>query len=260
MRTAILALICSFMWIGCSRPPSRSAAPIVTPTTPVVAEEVEPEPPFATVDAATFRGLIKEQGSLVLDVRTPGEFARGRLADATAIDAHDPRFAQRLALLPHDKPVFVYCATGSRSDAAAQVLVEKGFAHVSTLNGGIMAWTAAGLPVDRTAVPVAQPGENAMKPDAMDALLKAEKRVLVDYSTTWCGPCRKMLRVLEGLNDTWKGQATVMQVDVDQSDLLAAREKITVLPTFVLYVDGQERWRKSGEFAREVLDAELARP
>lgn len=212
------------------------------------------------LDAPAFKKLAAEKAGILVDVRTPGEVARGHLADATAIDINDPRFAQKLDLMQKTKPVFVYCASGGRSAAAAEVMIEKGFAEVYNLSGGISAWNAAGFAIDRSAAPTATAGAGAMLPTALDAILQGEKRVLVDYHTQWCVPCRKMTPVVEQLAETWKGKARVLTVDVEQSEALAQREKIQGVPVFVLYVDGKERWRRSGEMPRDVLETELARP
>ena len=234
--------------------------------TPPVAQAAQPAqaatatPKLATVDAQTFQKLAAEKGGIVLDVRTPGEVARGHLPDATVISLNDERFAQKIALMSKDKAIFVYCASGHRSAAAASVLAQQGFKEVYNLDGGIGAWARAGLPIDRSATPVAANGVNAMTTDALDAVLKTEKRVLVDYHTPWCTPCRKMAPVMDALAQTWAGKAKLLQVDVEQSEALAQREKIQGVPVFVLYVDGKERWRKSGELAKEILEAELARP
>ena len=192
-------------------------------------------------------------------MRTPGEVARGRLANATVIDLNDSRFEQKLALMQKDRPVFVYCASGRRSATAAELMVRQGFKDVSALNGGIMAWARAGLPVETS--PEAPPAAaNAMRPEALDALVKSERRVLVDYHTQWCAPCRAMAPVVDALAEKWKGKAKVVRVDIEQSEALATREKIEGVPVFVVYVDGKERWRRSGELSAEVLEAELAKP
>lgn len=212
------------------------------------------------VDAATFKKLAAQKAGILLDVRTPGEVARGHLADATVIDINDPRFSRKLDLMQKDKPVYVYCASGSRSAAAGEMMIEKGFSEVYNLSGGISAWASAGLPIDRSAAPTATAGQGGTTPAALDAILQGEKRVLVDYNTQWCVPCRKMAPVVAELVSAWQGKARVLTVDVEQSEALAQREKIQGVPVFVLYVDGKERWRRSGEMARAVLEAELGRP
>jgi thioredoxin len=225
-----------------------------------VAPQASPTGKLTTVDAPTFQKLAADKAGIVLDVRTPGEVARGHLPDATVIDINDARFVQKIELMSRDKAIFVYCASGHRSAAAADALIHKGFKEVYNLDGGIGAWSRAGLPIDRSAAPVTTNGVNAMTPEALDGMLKAEKRVLVDFHTPWCTPCRKMAPVMDALAQTWAGKAKLLQVDVEQSEALAQREKIQGVPVFVLYVDGKERWRKSGEMPKEVLEAELARP
>ncbi len=240
---------------GCSKPSQAAAEGPAAP-----AAQARQPGKLTTVDPQTFQKLAVQKAGLVLDVRTPGEIARGHLPDATPLDINDARFAQRLALLPKDKAVFVYCASGHRSAAAADAMIQQGFSEVYNLDGGIGAWASAGLPIDRSAAPPAGDGVNALTPEALDAVLKSEKRVLVDYHTPWCTPCRKMAPVMDALATAWQGKAKLLQVDVEQSEALAQREKIQGVPVFVLYVDGKERWRKSGELAKDVLETELARP
>lgn len=83
----------------------------------------------------------------VLDVRTPAEFAAGHVPDAVNIP-HD-QVAERLADVPKDKDVVVYCRSGRRSDLAAKVLSANGYTRVGHLEGDMQAWEAKGLPVEK---------------------------------------------------------------------------------------------------------------
>jgi phage shock protein E len=85
----------------------------------------------------------------VLDVRTPDEYAGGHIEGATLIDFYEPDFADRLAKLDHDKEYVVYCRSGNRSSQATAMMAEQGFTAVNDVDGGIVAWEAAGLPVTR---------------------------------------------------------------------------------------------------------------
>jgi rhodanese-related sulfurtransferase len=67
-----------------------------------------------------------ENGQL-LDVRTPGEWANGKLEKSNLINFNDAKFEQNLSKLDKTKPVFVYCAVGGRSAKAAQILGKNGF-------------------------------------------------------------------------------------------------------------------------------------
>ncbi len=209
--------------------------------------------------AEEFKSLAAQKGGLFLDVRTPGEVARGHLPNASVIDINDARFEQKLAVMQKDKPVFVYCASGARSSAAAERMVRMGFVEVYNLMGGIGAWNRAGFPIERSEEALAASTEG-MRADTFDLALASENRLLVDFHTPWCAPCRRMAPVVDELAERWKGKVKVLKVDVDQSEPLALREKIVGVPVLVFYVDGKERWRQSGETSREVIEAELAKP
>jgi rhodanese-related sulfurtransferase len=109
--------------------------------------------PAATVLAPQAAAeLIRSGGSdlVVLDVRTPAEFAAGHLAGAVNIDVRAADFATRVASLDSGKRYVVYCRTGVRSAQAVAVLRERGFARVYDVSGGITAWQEAKLPVTTT--------------------------------------------------------------------------------------------------------------
>ncbi|MGE5210619.1 MAG: rhodanese-like domain-containing protein [Acidobacteriota bacterium] len=84
---------------------------------------------------------------VVLDVRTPEEFAEGHLEGAVLVDFYAADFADQLAALDADVPYLVYCRSGNRSGQALGVMEQLGFTSVVDVDGGIVAWTGAGLPV-----------------------------------------------------------------------------------------------------------------
>lgn len=85
--------------------------------------------------------LTATANKILLDVRTPEEYAEGHLADAKLINYYADDFKSQLALLDKTKPVFVYCRSGKRSGASAELLIELGFKEVYDLQGGFMAWS-----------------------------------------------------------------------------------------------------------------------
>ena len=210
------------------------------------------------LSAQAFRKLSEQTRGIYLDVRTPAEVARGHVPNASVIDFYDPKFRVKVDLLQKDKPIFVYCASGKRSGAAAEMMVQMGFTQVYDLEGGIAAWSNEGYPMERSAT--ADDGAKGMEPERLDALLRANHRVLVAYQTPWCGPCRAMRPVVDAVAEAWRGRALVLHVDLGESEALAAREKIQGVPVFIVYVDSQERWRGSGEIPREALETALAKP
>ena len=104
---------------------------------------------FPRLDVAQAVQLAKQPGTFILDVRTPKEYADGRLAGSVLLPVSE--LSMRLGELPKDKntPVLVYCATGRRSLEAARLLTEQGYTAVQELKGGITAWRADGQPVVR---------------------------------------------------------------------------------------------------------------
>ena len=90
--------------------------------------------------------LINRGKTQVLDVRDAAEFAKGHLRDAKNIPLAD--LSSRIAELEKSKSktIVVVCQTGARADKAVKVLEGAGFTDVVSLDGGLTAWQAAGLP------------------------------------------------------------------------------------------------------------------
>lgn len=102
---------------------------------------------FKTVDAPEFAEGIKSNNPVVVDVRTPEEFAEGHLPGALNIDFKSDDFLSSAeSALEKKRTVYVYCRSGRRSAAAASLLAEKGFSLVN-LDSGIIDWQKRGFPV-----------------------------------------------------------------------------------------------------------------
>jgi rhodanese-related sulfurtransferase len=89
--------------------------------------------------------LINGRNAVIVDVRTPEEFAKGSLPGARNVPAD--KLAEKTRDIKKDKPLIVVCASGSRAGRAAAQLRASGFAEVYVLAGGLAAWREAGLPV-----------------------------------------------------------------------------------------------------------------
>jgi hydroxyacylglutathione hydrolase len=101
------------------------------------------------VSPATAAEQLAQRGNsvpLALDVRGPGERDQKRISGSISVPL--PRLADRLAELPRDRPLLVYCAGGYRSSIAASLLQQHGFSRVAEIAGGIAAWEAAHLPIE----------------------------------------------------------------------------------------------------------------
>jgi rhodanese-related sulfurtransferase len=98
-----------------------------------------------TVTAEIFEKKISStKKPQVIDVRTPNEYNKGHLIQATNINWLDSQFDIEARKLDKSKPVFVYCQSGGRSAKASSKLKELGFTTIYELDGGFMKWNAQG--------------------------------------------------------------------------------------------------------------------
>ncbi len=191
--------------------------------------------------------------AVVIDVRTPGEFAEGHLAGALNINWNGESFVEHAALLDKSTPVYVYCRSGGRSNSAAQKLRELGFSQVFDMEGGMMAWRAASLPETGTATPT----EEGMDIDEYNALLHSHDRVLIDFYADWCVPCLKMKPYLERLQQEIGDHVAVIRINVDEHPKIAEELGATIVPVLVLYENSAQTWTHHGYLDEESLRKQL---
>jgi thioredoxin 1 len=192
---------------------------------------------------------IKEK--LILDVRTPGEVATGAISGAVAIDYNDSQFETEIDKLDKSKSIFLYCKSGGRSGAALEILKEKGFNSVYNLQGGMMAWSAANLPINVNAFSPLM--EEEWTSEKFTKLLEDNQVVLVDYYAQWCAPCKRMKPALDALEKKYEGKVKILRLDVDKSPILTKNEGVSALPTIILYKQGQ----RSKVVSKEMNQVEL---
>ncbi len=94
-----------------------------------------------------FSSKVAEAGVITLDVRTPGEFAEGHIEGAQLIDFQSGNFENEISALDKNATYAVYCRSGNRSGQAVKVMHDAGFHNVYNLNGGVIDWANAGLPL-----------------------------------------------------------------------------------------------------------------
>jgi rhodanese-related sulfurtransferase len=85
------------------------------------------------------RQFSSTSGAVLLDVRTPSEFASGKIRGALNVDVMSATFGTRIAALDKQKTYFVYCRSGSRSAQACKYMAAQGY-KVYNLAGGMSAW------------------------------------------------------------------------------------------------------------------------
>jgi rhodanese-related sulfurtransferase len=97
------------------------------------------------MNVSEFSKKITESGVVILDVRTPGEFAEGYIEGAQNIDFQSGNFENEIAALDKNVTYAVYCRSGNRSGQAAKIMHDAGFHEVYNLDGGVIDWTSEGM-------------------------------------------------------------------------------------------------------------------
>jgi rhodanese-related sulfurtransferase len=90
---------------------------------------------------------LKNKNFVILDVRTPEEYAEGHLANASNIDFKGSDFAEKVIKLDKSKTYLVYCRSGHRSASAIEIMKTQSFLTLYNLDGGITQWTMDKNPV-----------------------------------------------------------------------------------------------------------------
>ncbi len=116
-----------------------------TPETPTrIIENITPQ------EAST---LIQDNQDnpdfIIIDVRTPEEFAEEYIENAVNTDFYSETFRDELNNLDKNKSYLIYCRSGGRSGNALDIMAELNFREVYNISGGIIAWKAAGLPTTK---------------------------------------------------------------------------------------------------------------
>ena len=85
-----------------------------------------------------------------------------------------------------------------------------------------------------------------MQSDSERDVLEAAQPVMVDFTATWCGPCKMLEPVVKELAKLWQGKVKVYKLDVDDHSDIAMQYGIMGVPTLILFVNGQPAERLTG--------------
>ena len=133
------ALLSTTVLAGCGSDGTDS----LSPTQPAAAPADVPAG-GAELNAAEFAAALQAPRTVILDVRTPAEFAQGHLPGAVNLDVQSPTFGTHIAALDPAVPYAVYCRSGNRSQVALDLMEQAGISSAYHLGGGIGAWERAG--------------------------------------------------------------------------------------------------------------------
>ena len=203
------------------------------------------------IDAVLFEVNSNKENSIIIDVRTKEEFVSGHINHASNIDYYGSDFKEKLDLLNKEVPVLVYCRSGGRSSRAANIMQSLGFTEIYNLSGGIGAWKDSGYDV----IKISDKKNNEIRIYSINEInefLENNKSVILDFSTKWCVPCKKMKPVLdEILNER---NVKILTIDLDEHKDVSKFFSIKIIPTFVIYSVGVEVFRVSGIVDKGVLE------
>ena len=201
-----------------------------------------------------FENKINLGNTQLLDVRTAGEYQSGHMKNSLQADwLNKEQFAERIKYLDKSKPLLVYCASGVRSASAAKWLLDNGFKDVQNLKGGFTAWKMENKPIE-AALNKAQLDINTYYQYSTSAEI-----VLMDFGAEWCPPCKQMEPVLKKLQEKLANQFTLIKVDGGVDIDVMKKLQVIAIPTFIIYRNGKEVWRKQGVVELAELEKQLSK-
>jgi rhodanese-related sulfurtransferase len=209
---------------------------------------------YKQLDAVKFQELVKSGKEMILDVRTKSEFDNEHIANSQYLNFYALDFKKKLLMLPKDEEIYLYCTTGYRSEKAAKYLAKNGYTKVYNLEHGILEWNLENLPVIE-GEPSAKLMADKVSPELFTQTVSSDTLILIDFYATWCGPCRKMMPLIDSIRTQYHPAMKVFKVNVDVSKKLIKQEKIIGVPLFRIYRRGELLFEKDGMMSRIELEA-----
>lgn len=204
------------------------------------------------VNASQFNALIKTGEGVILDVRTQGEYSRGHIENATLISTSDRDFVKKVSLLQKDKPLYVYCLTGSRSYAVVNYLFKQGYTRLYNLSRGTMEWQNAGFKLVKSTQVTASTSKKYSTQEFAN-IVQQNGLTLVDFHAPWCAPCKKVLPIVKQADTDFGKQVQLVTLDIEANESLKNQYRVISIPGIVLFKNGTEVWRHTGTITQDEL-------
>lgn len=205
----------------------------------------------SSISVDDFEQTMNKSAVQLLDVRTAAEYQKIHLPKSLQADwLNQKQFIDRIQHLDKNKPVLLYCASGIRSGEAMQWMKHQGFSWLANLEGGLSAWHKAG----KNLIKLNEPMQMLLK----DFLTKVSTgTILVDLGAEWCPPCKKMEPVLQELQKEIGANFSLLKVDGGIDIEVMKYLRVEGLPTFIVYKNGLETWRRQGVLPSKLLKEAL---
>jgi len=203
------------------------------------------------LDASTFQTKIEtEKKYILVDVRSPEEFASNHIKGAVNININSSEFEEKIKLIDKSNTILVYCKSGGRSSKAYNTMQNFGY-NVYELRGGLLKWQSAGYPIEVSSTK----SNSGYTLKSYTEAVNSNSLTLVDFYATWCGPCKKMAPHIKSLKAKYGDAITIVKVDTDKSMEVSKHFKISAIPLVKIYKDGKEVYNKIGYHTEEELEA-----
>jgi len=172
---------------------------------------------YENVSPDDLKAHLDDANVVVVDVRTPAEYASGHVPRAINLPLQE--IESWYQDLPKDKTIYLICNSGNRSTKAAEFLKEKGFKNIKNVTGGTKAWRAKGYPLSTAAEdPARVLGKAPSLPEVElpDVTLKRlgagevslrqflGRPLVVNLWASWCPPCRAEMPLLAEAQEKYK--------------------------------------------------------
>lgn len=203
-----------------------------------------------------FSEAVETDKVVLLDVRTPKEFAQGHIAGAKNISSSDPELHDKLGAFDHNTPIYIYCYSGGRSRSVAAYLESQKFTKIYNLDKGFMSWKKAKL--DVVVESTKKTKEKEFTFTSFESLLKENQLVLIDFYAPWCGPCKQMMPMIHEMKTAGKGVYHVETINVDANPLLVDHFSLTSIPRLMIFKNGEKVWDHQGTITKKDLEQVIA--